>query len=149
MISVSTAQHLRYGHLDLQQSEFDRFDHEYKINSHFHRKFICDIAPDLASIVWDKSGKPLKDGLPFLKLYPGISQRLNLTSHYGKAAKPMYSYDFKNSELNPLFHLFSLFNINQQHYEQITSELIKKGSFNHIMGFALVWSELNKNKLDA
>lgn len=121
----------------------------YKINSHFHRKFICDIAPDLASIVWDKSGKPLKDGLPFLKLYPGISQRLNLTSHYGKAAKPMYSYDFKNSELKPLFHLFSLLNINQQHYEQITSELIQKGSFNHIMGFALVWSELNKNKLDA
>ena len=116
-----------------------------KIHSTFHRKFICDVAPELAKLPWDKTLKPLSNGLPLSQKYPGLFAKLHLQPAYGKASTAMYSYDFKDYGDALLNNTLSMILIDPKEVKECIQVIKLNGLYNYVMGFAIVWQHM-KNK---
>lgn len=58
----------------------------------FHRWAIKRLAPELAAIDWDKTGRPLSEGLTLAERWPGLASRVGLTARYGKSGTPLTNY---------------------------------------------------------
>ncbi len=77
---------LRRCHPFLKESVLDLFADlpiRWKLGSSFHRLMITAICPELSRVVWDKTGKPLTDGLPPLYWWPGCKHRILPIVNFG------------------------------------------------------------------
>ena len=117
----------------------------YKVSSRFHRQAIMRLAPKLADITWDKTGRPLNSGLPLAERYPGLMQYVGKQGAYGKRAIPMFEHA-KNGHL-PHAHVLDriLTHIgvddDTQRQQQIWL-LLQSTALPHIKGLSEVWSHL-------
>ncbi|WP_028465034.1 asparagine synthetase B family protein [Nisaea denitrificans] len=58
----------------------------------FHRWAIKRLAPGLAAIDWDKTGRPLSEGLTLAERWPGLAARVGVSARYGKSGAPLTDY---------------------------------------------------------
>lgn len=56
----------------------------YRLGSRFHREAIARLNPALADIEWDKTQRPLRNGLRWHERYPGLASRLGVHAPWGK-----------------------------------------------------------------
>lgn len=64
----------------------------YKLGSGFHREAIQQLSPSLASIDWDKTSRPLAEGLRWRERYPALAARLGQQAAWGKQGRPLADY---------------------------------------------------------
>lgn len=64
----------------------------WKLGARFHRWAIERLAPNLAAVPWDKTGRPLSSGLRLSERWPGLATRLGLEGRYAKAGMPIVDY---------------------------------------------------------
>lgn len=114
-----------------------------KLRSNFHRKFIADISPKLANLPWDKTEKPLNQGLNFSETYPGLARKLKLQAKYGKATKPMYQYNYAHLDQNLLTQSLLLLAKDENELHELHQLVEKHNLQNYIIGFGLVWLNMN------
>lgn len=87
-------QHYLRSHPFLQKDALFHMAHlpvRYKLGSQFHRQAIEKLAPKLAQIQWDKTARPLNQGLSFARRYPALTARFK-RNDWGKASQPMFNY---------------------------------------------------------
>lgn len=117
----------------------------FKIASHFHRHAIMRLSPKLADITWDKTGRPLREGLPLSARYPGLMRYIGHKGVYGKRAVPMFEHA-QNGHL-PYAHVLDRilthigFDDEKQRQQQIW-QLMQSAALPHIKGLTEVWSHL-------
>ncbi|WP_323795524.1 asparagine synthase-related protein [Nisaea sp.] len=58
----------------------------------FHRWAIRRLSPELAAIDWDKTGRPLSEGLSLAERWPGLAARFGVSARYGKSGAPLTDY---------------------------------------------------------
>lgn len=59
----------------------------------WHRQAIGELAPQLLDVAWDRTMRPMGEGLRWHERWPGLAARLRRKHAYGKAAAPMARYD--------------------------------------------------------
>lgn len=117
----------------------------FKIGSTFHRQAIIRLSPKLADISWDKTGRPLRQGLPISERYPGLMRYVGHKGIYGKRAAPMFDHA-KNGHL-PYAHVLDRIltqigcSDEKQRQQQIW-QLLQSTALPHIKGLTEVWSHL-------
>lgn len=58
----------------------------------WQRAAIARLAPKLAGVTWDRTMRPLADGLDWRQRWPGLAARLGRRGAYGKAGAPLATY---------------------------------------------------------
>lgn len=64
----------------------------WKLSARFHRWAIGRLSPALAAVEWDRTGRPLSQGLRFEERWPGLAAKLGITGRYAKAGPPLANY---------------------------------------------------------
>ncbi|MEQ8584974.1 MAG: asparagine synthase-related protein [Thalassobaculaceae bacterium] len=64
----------------------------WKTGARFHRWAIQKLAPGLADVDWDRTGRPLSMGLSVGERWPGLAARLGLRASYAKSGAPIADY---------------------------------------------------------
>ncbi|TMO68278.1 asparagine synthase-related protein [Pseudoalteromonas aurantia] len=115
----------------------------YKLSSAFHRKAICKLSPKLGRIEWDKTSKPLNQGLSLFQRYPGLASRLGLNNFFGKSAAPMFQYKYSGHTSHSLYAVLKYVGIdNTKSIRDCYEEMEKAGILAHALGLAAVWQHL-------
>ncbi len=57
-----------------------------RLGSLYHRKAIIEFSPTLGHVRWDKTCRPLNQGLKWYERYPGLASRLGNQHYWGKAS---------------------------------------------------------------
>jgi asparagine synthase (glutamine-hydrolysing) len=115
----------------------------YKLSSTFHRKAICKLAPKLGNIEWDKTSRPLNQGLTFFQRYPGLASRLGLKHFFGKKAAPMFQYKYNEKTSHSLVTILKYAGVDSTlNIKECYNEMEKAGTLAHALGLAAVWQHL-------
>lgn len=64
----------------------------WKLGARFHRWAIEKLSPKLAGITWDKTDRPLSQGLRLDERWPGLADRIGRGGRHAKAGKPLADY---------------------------------------------------------
>ena len=62
---------------------------EWTLGARFHRWAINRLAPDLAAVDWDRTCRPMREGLHWTERWPGLAARLRVPATYAKAGAPL------------------------------------------------------------
>jgi asparagine synthase (glutamine-hydrolysing) len=120
----------------------------YKLASTFHRKAIAKLAPQLSSIVWDKTNLPMHRGLSLAQRYPAMASRFG-RNHWGKKATPMFNFEQWLSSL-PIAVTRDTLAAMQCLPDQPNASFWQSVKQNSVLaGFSSVWSTLNTHETQA
>ncbi len=64
----------------------------WRLGSRFHRLAIARLAPDLAEVAWDRTMRPLRQGLHWQERFPGLAARLGQAAIYAKHGERLADY---------------------------------------------------------
>ena len=64
----------------------------WKLGARFHRWAIQTLAPHLADVDWDRTARPMSDGLTIDERWPGLVARFGFRGAYAKAGAPIADY---------------------------------------------------------
>lgn len=64
-----------------------------RLGSRFHRRAIVRLAPELAAIPWDRTLRPLAEGMLWSERFPGLAARLGRPATYAKHGTGLADYD--------------------------------------------------------
>ena len=74
------------------QASFATLPIRWRLGGSFHRYAIQRLSPALAEIAWDRTSRPLSNGLTWRERWPGLANRLGFEGAYAKAGAPLGDY---------------------------------------------------------
>ncbi|WLQ16647.1 asparagine synthase-related protein [Hahella aquimaris] len=119
-----------------------------RLGSLFHRKAIAKLSPSLASVDWDKTGRPLRAGLRWRERYPGLAARLGRQPCWGKASSGVFDYtawlDLDNVE--PMRASLLQEGLSEGDFKRGVDALLTDASALHVRGLNMVLGYLNSGR---
>lgn len=115
----------------------------YRLGSRFHREAIASLSPALAAIPWDKTNRPLANGLRWHERYPALAARLGHQAAWGKQGKPLVSQPMQRvtGRVNGMVTALRAHGIDEASASRGLLTLLDGASATHIRGLSQVLAE--------